>query len=104
MSVVEPPSVGVGQAFQGGGISLHILYSKMYTNWPCEHISYLFTVIYTYKVVVEQGVEPVRPCFGNSLTTRSLWSNTFDGKRLSAAAESTGFHLSPLESTPFVEK
>ena len=55
-------------------------------------------------VVEAQGVEPVRGCFGNSLTTRSLWSNTFDVKRLSTAVESTGVHLGPLESTRVVEK
>ena len=45
---------------------------------------------HTVAVVEAQGVEPIRPYFGNSLTTRSLWSNTFDVKRLSAAVESTG--------------
>ena len=53
--------------------------------------------------IIAAGVEPIRACFGNWLTTRSLWSNTFDFKRLSAAAESTGLRLSPLESTRFVE-
>ena len=55
-------------------------------------------------VVEAQGVEPVRACFGKCLTTRSLWSNTFECKRLSTAFESTGVRLSPLESTRFVEK
>ena len=36
--------------------------------------------------------------------TRSLWSNTFKFKRLLVSVESTGIHLSPLESTRFVEK
>ena len=35
---------------------------------------------------------------------RFLALYAFDVKRLSAAAESTGIHLSPLESTRFMEK
>ena len=49
----------------------------------------------------------MRPVRRNSEYTNdqvAVWSNTFDVKRLSAAAESTGIHLSPLESTRFVEK
>ncbi len=57
--VVAPPPLGrVGRAVPSGDTAPESLQSNVYTQKPCEYISVLFTVTYTYKVVEAAGVEP----------------------------------------------
>ena len=50
------------------------------------------------------GVEPSRTCFSNSVTTCDFWSKGLIVRRLSRWFHSSPVLVSPLESTPVVER
>ena len=78
--MVEPPPLGSGRPPHRGH---RITY--LYTQEPCEYISYLFTVTCTYKVVEAAGVEPASedpaPSDSTCVSALNILASGVEGRR-----------------------